>query len=557
MPIIIGYAVLGAAYVAILIYAGLPSGHSTRFNYAWLLGYTDVFQAGTLLPRFIPALNGGIGGFDFFFYGPLPFWLTSAIAVPLCMGCAPETPFLAMMAVLSLLGSYGVYLMCRPYFGRQAAGIGAVFYAILPYHLWVDWFVRQAAGEFASYAFLPFVALGMDRLRRQDDGGGWVVFGVAGTTLCHLPTTLLAAHVFGIIALAIVFHSSTPRHRRLGLMARYVGWSVLGILLASFYWLPALILLPAVSPDDIYTPYFQATNWLFGFHDNPPDLELVFPNLIAFGFALCICVIASLKTTGVMRIFIVLPILFAVVMNTQLSAPIWEWWIIEKVQFPWRLLVFADLATAIGIAAIVSGVINKTLRPLAIVPLVAILTSTGSLLFGSFASGDLPGTTTGYSESYGPAEYLSPARYAATAEIRAELLDGFDIADLNEIAFDRIARAHRAASADTFTDYEADGRLIRLRPTEKNERVLAPLQYWFLWTAQTEDGKTLEIEPNPVFGTVDIIPPATGFEDAIIEIRLNTHWSETVGAVISALVMLTLIMLLVVHARKKTNAPAA
>ncbi|MEM9785613.1 MAG: hypothetical protein AAF801_03870 [Pseudomonadota bacterium] len=551
MPIIVCYAVLAAAYLVFMIYAGLPFAHSTLFNYAWIVGYTEVFQSGTLLPRFLPTLNGGIGGFDFFFYGPLPFWLTSAVAVPLCIGCAQETPFIAMMSVLSLVGSVGIYMMCRPYFGPLAAGIGAVFYAILPYHLWVDWFLRQAAGEFAAYAFLPFIAIGMDRLRQKQRGAVHIVFGVAGTILCHLPSALLAVHVFGLIALAIIFHPSTPHHRRWSLMGQYVGWSALGILLASFYWLPALALLPNVSSEALYVPHFQATNWLFGIQNDFADRELIVGNLIAFALAFVICVIAGLTTHGIMRIYIVLPILFALVMNTQIAAPLWEWWIIDRVQFPWRLLVFADIATAMGIAAIISSVVKKALHALAIVPLVAIVMSTSTLVLGGFAAGDIPGTTTGYSTGYGPAEYFSPARFDATAEIRADLQSAEGVAELNEIAVNRMARAYRAAAADTFTDYDAQGRLIRLRPALENERVLAPLQYWFLWTAHTVDGAALVIEPNPTFGTIDILPPETGFADELIEIRLTTHWSETWGALMSGLAALTFATMAVVRSRRR------
>lgn len=37
---------------------------------------------------------------------------------------------------------------------------------------------------------------------------------------------------------------------------------------------------------------------------------------------------------------------------TWASAPIWDHWIIDRVQFPFRLFVFADLATALAAAAL-------------------------------------------------------------------------------------------------------------------------------------------------------------------------------------------------------------
>jgi len=404
MRIILCCAAAAAAYVAFMIYAGLPSSHSTRFNYAWLVGYTEAFQSGAMLPRFLPTLNGGIGGFDFFFQGPLPFWLTSAVAVPLCPDCLAETPFIATIAGLSILGSWGVYLLCRRFFGHAPSAAGAIFYALLPYHLWVDWIFRQAATEYAAYAFLPFIALGVDQLRQQQRRGGAIVFGVLGTVLCHLPTALLAAHVFGLLALANIFHVSTPPEARLRLFGNYVLWSALGVLLGSLDWLPALALLPHVSTELLYSPYFTATNWLFGPQTNwlfgggpnPVDPETFLYKIIAFMFGAIISGIAAFRTRGVLRMIIVLPVLLTLFMNTTLSTFLWEHWIIQKVQFPWRFMVFTDLATALAAAAIVASVSKKALKAWAITPLVAGIAVTGSMIYHCFLAGALPGQTSAY-----------------------------------------------------------------------------------------------------------------------------------------------------------------
>ncbi|MEL6681268.1 MAG: hypothetical protein AAFQ09_01330 [Pseudomonadota bacterium] len=565
MPVLFASAVLAVAYFAFMILIGLPDGHSARFNYAWLVGYSEAFQSGTLLPRFLPTLNGGMGGFDFFFYGPLPFWLTAAVAAPLCPSCAAETPFIAVLAALSILGSFGVYLLCRRFFGQGPSLAGAVIYALLPYHLWVDWFFRQATTEFAAYAFLPFVALGMDKARSGQNGGALIVFGVAGTALCHLPTALLAAHVFGMIALAMVFHRATPAGQRLTLLGGIVGWTVLGIGLAAFYWLPALALLPTVSPDALYETHYTAAHWLFGPQsnwwrgsvDHPLDTQAVLYNGLAILFGTLICVIAVLRTGGMARILILIPVAVALFMNSALSAVFWEYWIIDKVQFPWRLLVFLDLSAALGGAAIVAAIAKKTLRPLAVIPLLCCAAVTFVLIGQSFVAGDLPGRTDSYYAGYAPSEYLSPERFAATNDARKIIRAGVDINDIIDLAFRDFAKAHAVARDGTYSGYVAQNRIIQLRPNPAAERVLAPVQYWFLWMAETEDGTPLNLVASSDFGTVDILAPRSGFEDSVITLQLQHHWSELVGVVLSAISLLAFALVTAARRRRVKTSHAA
>ncbi len=210
-----------AGVIAFLL-MGFPAGHSASFNYPWAAQYVQAFGLDALLPRHLPGLWAGLGGYDFFFYAPLPFWLDAAVVSPLCVGCSTEAAFVLTTALIWVASSVTCYLFLRRYFGARHAVFGAIGYAVLPYHLVIDWFARQAIGEFAAYAFIPLVAFGFDALRLKEPRGWVLSLGVAGTALCHLPTALLAAHVFGVVALAMLWHK-LRRQQQPGAFARRLG----------------------------------------------------------------------------------------------------------------------------------------------------------------------------------------------------------------------------------------------------------------------------------------------------------------------------------------------
>ena len=157
------------------------------------------------MPKYLAGLWAGLGGQDFFFYGPLPFFVAAAVADPICSGCGPETLVVLAACLFWVTGGATFYLFMHRYLEARFAAIGAIVYSLLPYHLFVDWLVRQALGEFATYTFLPLVAYGLDAIRKREPHGWVLSLGITGTLLCHLPMSLLAGHVFGLVVLIMIF----------------------------------------------------------------------------------------------------------------------------------------------------------------------------------------------------------------------------------------------------------------------------------------------------------------------------------------------------------------
>ena len=538
-PLILAVLALGAAVILAMIAAGIPPGHSAAFNYAWSTQYSEAVSWSSPFPRWLPGLWNGLGGADFFFYAPLPFWAGAALVGPLCGGCAPETAMVIASALFLVGSGWSMWAFLRHFFEPRAAAAGAVIYVILPYHLLVDWFARQAVGEFTAYAFLPLVALGIERLRR-DLSGGWILtLGVAGLCLSHLPSALLAGHVFGLVCLAFAVLAGGRLLARLRLLAAFAWHGLLGLGLAAFYWLPAVALLDTVSPAALFSDYFEAPRWLFGFWSRPPD-RIAALVLACVACAAPILLAATLRLRGPSLVWLVLPAGVAIVMNLSVTELIWREWVISRVQFPWRLTMFLDFSTAFAGAFLASGALSAGRWRI----LAAALALAGApyALLASRVTYTQPAAEFAAQRTdwAGAAEYLSP-------EMGAVLADRLGLQELTLFDHKAITGAIAALSQEVEEAGESvemsrsDARTLIVTPASGHDRIALPVQYWTFWEAETAEGEPLRIVPHPRFGTLEVEAPPGGFVGTPVTVRLPLHSSERFGWAASGLVAILLI----------------
>lgn len=528
------------SFIAIwlLIALGLPRSNSGAFNHAWTIQYSEAQSWTNPFPRYLPGLWAGFGGHDFFFYAPLPFWFVAVFIDPICLGCAATTEFALGSSVLLVASGFTMFAFLRSFFDTRPAAFGAVVYVVLPYHLLIDWFLRQASGEFVAYAFIPLVALGIERIRNGEGGTLALALGIAGMALSHLPTTLLAAHVFGLLVLALGARADGDRVDKLSLLARFAWSGLLGLALASFYWLPAVALLETVSPEVLFEPYFEAWRWLYLGNAETPNAHFALTVAIAFLACAPFLLGASVLVRGRLLVWIFVPATVAIFLNIALSELIWRNWIIAKVQFPWRLMTFVDFATSISAAVLLASMTSKFGRFALSVALIASVVPAAYLVKQVNLSYALPQAQ--YHDWLGAIEYLSPEM---TESLRQEL----DKAKLGH--FDQNAVAEKIADTSAeFAQAHPEGKILEIG--NRSLTAVAPLgapvlplpvQHWFLWSAETSTGTVLETRPNPVFGTLDILAPPGGFDQEPVLVTLRYHSSEMVGAVVSFFAMLVLL----------------
>lgn len=349
------------------IVLGFPNSHSLYLNLNWHTGFAEQFLSGELYPRWLPLQHNGLGSPVFFFYPPLAFYFSSVVEA-LSFALLPERQVLGVTAFLLLfLSGLSSFVWFRQFAKPAAACAGAVIYVIAPYHLTLDLYERGALAEFASYALVPllFVAL------RLYIRGHKAVFFLpsliyCALILCHLPTALLISP-FAILYLffeAALNHSSRPK--RVETISLALLSMIAGIGLSSIYLLPALTTQDYISTPIWWTGYYHYSNW-FLFEEklwpNPAFMReiqffaltnlLMFAALAVFVWRkegrlsphLCMCLAA-------------LPAAFSLM--TGPTKIVWEMLpLLQKVQFPWRLMAVMDFCFASAVVIAIGQLKHK------------------------------------------------------------------------------------------------------------------------------------------------------------------------------------------------------
>lgn len=353
-PLAIVMIAVGVPLALVHALVGTPDGFSAYYNLAWAEGFDAAFWAGDAYPRRLDTLLDGAGGLDFYFYGPLPFWLNATVGRALCGGCSAVEAFPLTGALLVLCSGPAFYALARRFAAPLASAVGAAVYMLLPYHLLVDWWVRQAVGEVAAYIFMPLLILGMKRILDGERGAILFALALAGLVLSHLPSTLIMAYVLGLYGL---IHVWQRRARPWALVPPVLALGcggMLGLGLSALYWLPALTLLADVSPGMLYTAYADPLNWLF-FDGRPapnPRSAYLASVLCLAAIGVAVLAYATLKRErSPMLGWIFGPIAFGAFMMSALSAPVWAFTPISAIQFPWRTLMIVDIGLAFAAIA--------------------------------------------------------------------------------------------------------------------------------------------------------------------------------------------------------------
>ena len=72
--------VAGCILTLPIIFHGAPFASDDGLAHArWYIHFSEQFWAGDLYPRWLVGMNNGLGSPVFFYYPPVPFWLTSLI----------------------------------------------------------------------------------------------------------------------------------------------------------------------------------------------------------------------------------------------------------------------------------------------------------------------------------------------------------------------------------------------------------------------------------------------------------------------------------------------
>jgi hypothetical protein len=306
-----------------------PLAHDSFWiNAVWTDQFAAELARGNPYPRWLPQSHGGLGSPVFYYYPPVSFYLSGIAQL---LGLAPNQAVLAVFAIGFLLSGLGAFLWLERYPNPL---VGSVLFMAAPYH-GLDFVYRGAQAESLGIAILPFLAIG---LRRIKEGRGWAPAALAYGALIatHLPLALLAC-LFFIAPYALV------NRARLG---QFALAATLGIGLAGVYLLPALALDPYRESARLYAlPHLRPAYWTI-WHGNLDDGVVRSMLFVAamLGVAGSAAVAAGQRRLGIAAIAVV-------ALAVGIVPGLWSLPLLDKVQFPYRALPLAELALAAAAAA--------------------------------------------------------------------------------------------------------------------------------------------------------------------------------------------------------------
>jgi hypothetical protein len=356
--------------------------------------------------------------------------------------------------------------------------------------------------------------------------------------LSHLPSTLLFSIGLGCYVLVVAWR----RHKARELVAFGIA-IMIGIALAGLYWVPALFSEQYVRSEKLWTPYFDFHYWFFPLeglpqivgHDNVFALRL----FAMIGLTSAIFVLAWLNAyrwrhvVGRTALFSSLALItVAWFLMSPWSEIVWEtlpelW----KVQFPWRIAMVVDLATAIALL----HSLHCLDRYRDIVSRLALAVVAGLLIY-SFASANVlqkldpfdnawwvTGRDQAVRNGLDAPEYTTIWNPATTADTSS------GIAGMPEVAFDR-------GNGQVETTLWRP-RHIELRADLERPTLLRIRQFYFPnWRAAMEplvdaDGATaVTPQPDTDTGLLTIAMPAGRHA---VTLRLAPLQQEIIGGLIS------------------------
>lgn len=503
--------------------------------------------------RWVPDL-GGLYGYPLFnYYAPLPYYVGEIFY--LIIGDLIISA--KLMFAVSLLGSYVfMYLFAKEYWGKLGGVLSALFFVYAPYHA-VNLYVRGAMGEMWAMMWFPAILWSFTRLSKKLNLKNTALSGLLLALL--ITSHNLSALIFMpvLIAFIIIIWLGDKNHTFL----RYsIIGLILGFLISSFYWIPALAEKSLVHVNTTTVGYFSYTehfkglrkifleadwNWGPSIREIPggePDAKWYKFGSVHSLFWLISLPITYLfyrkrktKEALVLVLFNTL-LLVSIFMIHPRSLFVWKVLdpLIKYLQFPWRFLMFtAFFASFIAGSA---GYFFKRKESLSY--LIA-----GILIFSTFS-------------------YFRPEKFVEITQ--EEYLSGdVWVAQINRSIFDYLPVYAKAPPAELASkryevvdgiskveNYSESSDFISFNTNSAEESIIRVSQYYFPGWMAYIDGESTSIIYNNDLGLMDIVVPR-GLRK--VELIFTNSPIRNASNVLSVLGILILIFLFLKKEKRHAN----
>jgi hypothetical protein len=534
-----------------LIADGYLSGHSGQLYALWVQQFLKSVNSGTLYPSWAADTNGGTGGPTFIFYPPFIFYASAAIG-------AFVKNILTILCVFSITGMAAagatMYLCCRTFFTGKTALFLALIYMASPYHL-INLYERTALSEFWAFVWIPLAfrfAITLKNKRRLSFAGLSLSYALLVVT--HIPTAL----VFTPFMLALViFLSASEKDRKLPIS--YAAALLTGAGISCFYLVPALLEQKFIDIQDIFEGwYLYSNNFLFSDMSGDMDLNRRL-GIMALAIAPMppIAVISWLmgrkkgpyQHSGI-AVFAAVSAALSIFLMFHWSNPVWRLIpVIQKIQFPWRLLLIETFFALLCMGFILDHCRHRSSgwqRPVLWSALALVLIANiwlSAVHVKGFALSPGQGDRFRDWRIYADMTYPELRERFGIYYGNPSLVDDLSFrplwgADEDVRRLINVPEPLSTGSLGLFDNYGIltvdiwDPELRSLRAyTASTDRLVLRTFYYPRWRARI-NGKTAPITPDPATGLISLCLPEG---ESFIRLELEAGPYRRVGAVISAL----------------------
>jgi len=570
-----------------LIFYGFPFHIPDVQHAIWYSHFSSQLWSGELYPRWLMGMNGGLGAPTFFYYAPVPYYLTSLLK-PFFAQDTQGWHQLGISASIALTAS-GVcaYLWLIKIASQKAAFVAALIYMVMPYHLATNVYDRGAFAEIWTFVWMPLILLFTEAISRglkSEEGGnncrgvppwaphwhrglGATCWGAHGGTplqllppviglvasyalliMTQLPTTLM----FSLVPIVYACYQA-DRKRRIRTAAIMLGAMSLSVGLSAIYLLPALLMQKYVFMEELTAGFYYYGNWFLPL--KPPSIrastsavQQTVPQVAILGSFAYLLARKADDAARKRAAFWIVVLLLSVFMMVRLSSFIWQLIPpLQMIQFPFRFSSVLCVATAALLALGMSSMKGASLSA-GLLNFLALLMIVGWLGYAVLWARISYGTG-----NFSPATVHRPAR-------RQELLS----VDVNEFrprwvvsiqepvlesllmrigeSADGLAKVKMVEGTGTVEVKSWKPREIVLQVDTTTGALLDVSQFYFSgWSADTADQQcNVTVQPSKPGGLVRLTVP-TGNHRVLL--RLNQTLPEYAGKLISGGSAILLVLL--------------
>ncbi len=322
-----------------------------------------LLHQGVLYSRWAPQMALGYGYPFYNFYAPLSYYIVAGFSLA---GLGILRALFVTFALAPIGAALGMYLLASDSFAPRSALIAAVAYAYAPY-LAYDAYFRGNLAETFAWVIPPFALWAVGRLAHYGTRRylALVALSYAAILLTHNVFALIFSPL--LIAYGLTMAFAQPASARLRRLVASVVACLLGLGLAAFFWLPALIERAYVHSDRLLVPPVSVYwNNFINLCELLAPPQAIHPDLLnpspMRGLGLVPTLLGLPALVGIWRfrdhyrriqtIFFVFALALYAWMTTSSSRFVWDHLpLIEYVQFPWRLLGPAALCLAVLVGA--------------------------------------------------------------------------------------------------------------------------------------------------------------------------------------------------------------